>query len=76
MVDVLIRNVSPKVVSALRARAKKNRRSLQAELTIILEQEAQYQSASAWSIVDGIRQDLSGGKHTDSVQLLEQDRAR
>lgn len=40
MADVLVRNLSETVVSALKEKAELNKRSLQAELAAILEREA------------------------------------
>jgi len=40
MAQVIIRNLDPKVVEALRARAKANGRSLEAELRLVLLSEA------------------------------------
>jgi plasmid stability protein len=78
MAEVLIRNVSPKTLAVLKARAKKNGRSLQSELADLLEREAAVtaKAAQVWQRAGEIRKLLAKRKHTDSAELIAKDRSR
>jgi plasmid stability protein len=78
MSQILVRDLSPEVVQELKKRAKANRRSLTAEVREILEREAMPPRLSReefLAIVDRIREQ-SPPQHTDSVDLIREDRDR
>jgi plasmid stability protein len=75
VVHVLIRNVDGSVVERLKARAKRNGVSLQAELRDILHREAMPQSiAEVRSILGELDKRTEGRKLADGVKLLRKDR--
>jgi antitoxin FitA len=76
MPDVLVRDVEPEILDALKGRAQGNGRSLQLELKAILEQAARVRMADSRAVAAKIRRSLAGGKHSDSAQLLRGDRKR
>lgn len=76
MAQVLIRDLRADVVSRLKARAKRHGRSLQTELKEILEQASRQSAVEARALADRIRRQLAGRVHSDSVELLAEDRAR
>jgi plasmid stability protein len=76
MAQILVRNLDPKVVKKLKARAKSQGRSLQAEAKIIMEQAAvelpRLDHKAAREMVDRIRGRLKGKKLPDSVEDIRQ----
>ena len=78
MAQVLVRNLKDKVVARLKKRAKTRGRSLQAEIKTILEEAAKEESTDFWKEADRIRERLkrSGGKFSDSAELIREDRDR
>jgi antitoxin FitA len=76
MPDVLVRDLEPETVEALKGRAEEHGRSLQAELKIILEQAARLRMSDSRALAAKIRRSLAGGKHSDSAELLGEDRRR
>jgi plasmid stability protein len=76
MPDVLVRDVETAVVESLKNRAALNGRSLQAELKTILEQAAQVTMADAREVAAKIRRSLGGKAHSNSADLLAEDRQR
>lgn len=76
MAQVLIRNLDPGVVKRLKERARRHCRSLQAELTVILEQAASLEPPEFRDLAADLRRRLAGRKHTDSAKLLAKDRGR
>jgi hypothetical protein len=60
----------------LKARAKAHRRSLQAELKEVLENAAGQGGLDARALADRVRRRLAGRAHSDSVELIAEDRAR
>jgi len=76
MSQVLVRDLDPAVVARLRARARRNGRSLQAELRSILERAAQTDADAARVLAAHIRRRLAKRAHSDSATLLAHDRAR
>ena len=71
---VHIRDVSRASLERLKARARRNDRSLQAELKSILEEAA----GTAWSVTRAsatkLRQTLARRAHSDSAELIALDR--
>jgi plasmid stability protein len=76
MAQVLIRDLKADVVARLKARAKRHGRSLQTELKEILESASRQRPINAKAVADRIRRQLAGRAHSDSVDLLTEDRAR
>ena len=76
MAQVLVRDLKADVVARLKARAKRHGRSLQAELKEILEIASRHSAVEARAVAARIRRQLAGRPHSDSVELLAEDRAR
>jgi len=76
MPDVLVRNLEPEVIEALKGRAERHGRTLQLELKLILEQAARVNMVDARAAAERIRRSLSKGRHSDSAALLAEDRGR
>jgi antitoxin FitA len=76
MPDVLVRDISSETLEALKGRARQNRRSLQVELKWILEQAAQTSMVDARAVAAKIRRSLGKIAHSDSTELLREDRKR
>jgi len=76
MPHVLIRELHPSVVRKLKSRARRHRRSLQAELKDILEQPATTSPADVLARVERVRAMFRGRKFSDSAALIRRDRAR
>lgn len=76
MPNLLIRNVPVKMLSALKARAKKNNRSVQAEVMEILDSDAKSAEAEAnfWRLSEKIRKKLEGTIQSDSTELIREAR--
>ncbi len=77
MPDVLVRDVDENALERLKQRAKSHGRSLGVELKSILEQAAkQTDLATARELAERMSRSLEGRQHTDSAQLLREDRHR
>lgn len=76
MACVLIRDLDERTVERLKARASRNRRSLQAELQMIVERAAAIDVVESRGVAARIRRKLSDRKHSDSAALLAHDRRR
>lgn len=76
MGQVLVRNLHARVVTQLKLRASRHRRSLQEELKEILEQAAKQSPAAARARVDQVRRMFAGRTFRDSAGLIRRDRAR
>jgi len=77
MPDILVRDVDATALSRLEERAKGNGRSLGAELRIILEQASRRDGMlTALISAERMTRRLEGRPHTDSSQLLRDDRLR
>jgi len=77
MADVLVRGVDTVILETLKENAKTNGRSLQAELQIILKQAAERpKMLDRAALAEKIRQSLTGREHSDSAELLREDRSR
>lgn len=75
MSQVLVRDIDPAALARLKARAARSGRSLQAELKAILE-EAAAPVADGVALAARVRRSLAGRPHSDSAELLTEDRAR
>lgn len=80
MAQVLIRDLDPEVIEALKKRAQENRRSLQGELKTILEAAASESQLKGVDLfleqVQEIRRRTPEKHHTDAAELVREDRAR
>lgn len=76
MAQVMVRELDRRVVERLKARARRNGRSLQAELKGVLEQAARTDLVATRALAARIGRRLAGRAYTDSVKLLAKDRAR
>lgn len=76
MAQVLVRHLKADAVARLKARAKRHGRSLQTELKEILETASRHRAVEARAVAARIRRELAGRAHSDSVELLAEDRAR
>jgi plasmid stability protein len=78
--QILVRDLDPLTLEQLKDRAKRNRRSLQAEVKVILEEVANRErrrmdAEEFLRIADRIRL-TSGPQISDSVDLIREDRDR
>lgn len=76
MKAISIRNVPDDVYTALQQMAKKNRRSLQEQIKLILEQELKLSNRSFLAGAAEWRKLLKGHKRRDSVKMVREDRER
>jgi plasmid stability protein len=74
--QVLVRKLPDVVVERLKARAKRNNRSLEAEVRAILEQAVTAKKAEFLKAADEMRARLAGRHHTETLELLREDRDR
>lgn len=76
MAQVLVRDLKADVVARLKARARWHGRSLQTELKEILEKASRQGAIESRALAEQIRRQLAGRAHSDSTELLAEDRAR
>lgn len=82
MAQISVRNLDDAVVERLKARARGNGRSLEAEVRHILEQSVKVDIAAKVDMVTArqhvmeIRKKLEGRKFPDSVELIREERDR
>jgi plasmid stability protein len=76
MKAISIRNIPDDVYSALQKMAKRNRRSLQEQIKLILEQEAKLGNRSFLIEAAEWRKRLKDRNLKDSVEMVRKDRAR
>ena len=78
MGNVTIRNLDDRVIDALKAQAKANERSLEAELRYVLSQEVNHRlrMAAFRERTAELTRETVDVPQTDSVDLLRQDRDR
>jgi antitoxin FitA len=77
MGQVLVRGLDDAVIERLRKRAELHHRSLEAELREILDQVSrQVDIATTRELADRIRRKLEGRPHSDSAELIREDRDR
>ena len=74
--SISIRNVPEDVYAALQAMAKKNRRSLQEQIKLILEREVKLSNKSFLAKASEWRKRLQGRQLTDTVKAIREDRER
>jgi hypothetical protein len=76
MAEILVRGLDEKVVENLKKRARRNGRSLQAEVKATLEQDTKVDMATARRMADRIRRRFKGRTFSDSAELIREDRDR
>ncbi len=84
MAQILVENLDPIILKKLETLAKQHGRSLQEELKYILQQASEKAThyhtdtdiQKAREAAFRIRQQLGGGIHTDSTELIREDRER
>ncbi len=77
MPDVLVRDVEPAILEKLKVRADRSGRSLQMEVQIILKDAAaKAEPLSELETARKIRESLQIKEHSDSAELLREDRQR
>lgn len=78
MANLTIRNLDDAVVEKLKARAKDNERSLEAEIRVLLTETTQRPSRKAFrELAERISaMTPEGVKQTDSAELIREDRDR
>ncbi len=77
MATALVPDLDDDVYERLKARAAGNNRTLEAELRHILVQASkQVGMATAWAAADEMRQRLEGRPHSDSGEILAEERLR
>ncbi|NOZ20129.1 MAG: hypothetical protein GXP25_03470 [Planctomycetes bacterium] len=79
MPQILVRNLKPKVVQRLKALARQEGRSLQAEVKMILERAADtphVDMARARKLCEEFRARFKGRRFSDSAKLIRKDRDR
>jgi len=79
MAQILVRDLDQRIVNKLKMQAKRNRRSLQAEVRLILERaavEEKVDKEKARAMVAEIRKMFKGRKFPDTVELIREGRDR
>lgn len=79
MAQILVRNLDERVARRLKQRARRAKRSLQAEVKLILEQAAEEPKLYGEELVkqlDAFAARFKGRKLTDSLELIREDRER
>lgn len=76
MAQLLVRDLSQETVDLLKVRATHNGRSLEAELRVILERASRTDPRAAREHAARIRSSLAGRDHSESADLIAEDRAR
>lgn len=76
MPDVLVRDVEDGILTKLKDRAKENGRSLQNELIQVFRSLVESDALSSDETAAKIRNSLRGRVHSDSAELLREDRQR
>lgn len=76
MPDVLVRDVDEKVLEKLKNKAVRSGCSLQREVQIILNEAINSEPLTDAEVARKIKDSLRGREHSDSAQLLREDRNR
>jgi plasmid stability protein len=76
MPEVLVEDLNADTVDQLSQRAQRNGRSIEDEIRAILEAAANSEMATARESAVRMRERLAGRPHSDSVELLAEDRTR
>jgi len=77
MPDILVRDIDPEKLERLKARAKRNGRSLQSEAKLLLEEASTERSMDeVLEMARKWRKQFSGRKFSSSVDMIREDRER
>ena len=76
MADILIRDLGDETIALLKARADRRGRSLQSDLQELLEWAASVERGDGIRAADEIRTRTAGRVHSDSAELIREDRER
>ncbi|MBI4460388.1 MAG: hypothetical protein HY648_10070 [Acidobacteria bacterium] len=77
MGQILVRDLSDRIVKRLKARARRQGNSLQADVKSILErQAAALEPEEAWKLVDTVRKSFGNRRFGESARLIRKDRDR
>lgn len=76
MAQILVRDLADEVVETLKARAREHRRSLQAEVKLLLEEAVRVDRATARRRIEEVRDELAGRPMSDSAELVRELRDR
>ena len=76
MADILVRGLAPQTVKRLKARAKRQGRSLQSEAKLLLEQAGGRGAAEIAAMFERWRKHFAGRRFSDSAALIREDRQR
>jgi len=76
MKAISLRNVPENVYAGLQIMAKQNRRSLQEQIKLILEQEVELANRSFLASAANWRKQLEGRAMSDTVKTVRKDRER
>lgn len=77
MAQILVRNLDEETVGRLKRQAKRNGRSLQSEVKILIEEATHVADTDAvWKRTEQFRNRLKGRKFPNSADLIREDRDR
>lgn len=76
MSQLLVRDLAPETLERLKEQAKRQGRSLQAEVKRILEQAVKFSAGEARGTAAGWSEHLAGRVLSDSTDLVREDRDR
>jgi antitoxin FitA len=76
MAQILVRKLPDELVEQLKARAQRNGRSLEAEVRDLLQRAASKEKEESFKAADAMRARLAGRHHTETLELLREDRDR
>jgi hypothetical protein len=76
MSDLLVRGLEPETIRRLKARAKRNGRSLQSEAKLLVEQAAGIGRRNIASMFERWEKRFAGRKFSSSARLIREDRKR
>lgn len=74
MAQLLVRDISPDLVKALKARAASNGRSAEAEHRLILEEQLKAPVSDFWERAKAMRESLRGKVSGNSADLIHEGR--
>jgi plasmid stability protein len=76
MPQLLVRDLEKKTIDRLKEQARRNRRSLQGEVKLILEEAVKLSWGEARDVTSTYRKALAGKTQSDSADLVREDRER
>jgi plasmid stability protein len=73
---ISVRNIPQETYVALKEIARKSHRSMQEQVRYLIEQEVRLVTDSSLSVAPSWREQLKERRHSDSVAMVREDRAR